>query len=43
MLLKCQNGNCGWEATSPEEVVWTESAAFCPVCGRRMVEEEGDQ
>lgn len=44
MLMKCPNGNCGWEATSPEEAVWTETNAFCPICGRRMVdlEEEGE-
>jgi len=41
MVLKCPNGNCGWEATRPEEAIWTETDAFCPVCGRRMMDVEG--
>ncbi len=40
MKLKCPNGNCGWEATRTEEAVWTETDAFCPVCGRRMIDME---
>jgi len=31
--------NCGWEATHTEKAVWTETDAFCPVCGRRMMVE----
>ena len=36
---KCPNGACGWEAKNTKDIILDDNGtAFCPICGRVMIE-----